>query len=106
DIEFNYTIEDNTLILDAYFLSKYQHIFKYEKVYVTIYVPVNKIVYFHHSTRNFIYDIDNIDDIYDTEMADHYFLMTEKGLDCTDCEEEEKDDEENDNDTESEESEF
>ena len=26
--------------------------------------------------------------MYDSEMNNHYFLMTEDGLDCTECEEE------------------
>lgn len=107
DIEYNYTIEDDTLILDAYFLSKYKHIFKYEKVYITIYVPTNKTVYFDYSTRNFLHGNYDVDTMYDSDMANHYFLMTEKGLDCTDCKEEkdEEEDENNDNNN-SEESDF
>lgn len=111
DIEYNYNINDDTLVLDAYFLSKYKHIFKYERIYVTIYVPKGKTVYFDYSTRNFLHGNYDVDNMYDSEMADHYFLMTEKGLKCADCKEEKEDEEmdneeENNNDNNSEEPEF
>jgi hypothetical protein len=32
--------------------------------------------------------VDNTTDIYDRDMVNHHFLMTEKGLDCSDCKKE------------------
>ncbi len=88
-IEYNYELDGNTLTLDAYFLSKSKYRFKDEIIYVTVYIPENKTIYFDNSTRGFLAAIYDVDGMYDRDMADHYFLMTGEGLDCSDCEVEE-----------------
>ena len=84
-IEYKYTLENKNLLLDAYFLSNSSHLFKDEAIFITLYLAENTTIYFEDSTKSFLYHIDNVDDIYDREMVNHYFLMTPKGLDCTDC---------------------
>ena len=91
EIEYNYEFGNNTLVLDGYFLSDAYHLFKNEGIYVTLYLAQNTTVYFEDSTKTFLNDVDNVDDIYDREMVNHYFLMTQKGLDCTDCIKKEED---------------
>lgn len=88
-LEYNYELNGNTLTLDAYFLSNAKHRFKDEIIYVTVYIPENKTIYFDNSTSGFLHAIYDVDGMYDSDMAEHYFLMTEEGLDCTDCEKEE-----------------
>ncbi|QMU63923.1 MAG: PspC domain-containing protein [Flavobacteriaceae bacterium] len=88
-MEYNFKIEENSLTLDAYFLSNIKNRYKDEKVYATIYIPENSTVYFDTSTEGFLHGIYDADNRYDSDMATHYFLMTPDGLDCTDCEEEE-----------------
>lgn len=105
-IEYNYTLTGKDLNLDAYFLSKYSNMFKSQTVKATLYIPKGVTVFFDASSRNFLYQIDNTDDIYDRKMSNHFFTMTKKGLDCNDCEEENTaedsviEDEENDGDWE------
>lgn len=96
DLEYNYEVVDNTLELDAYFLSKSKSRFKEEVIYVTIYVPENTTVYFGNSTSSFLHGIYDVDRMSDWEMAGYHFLMTDDGLDCTDCEEEEQDEKKED----------
>jgi hypothetical protein len=48
-------------------------------------VPVGGSVYLDHSLDDFIYDIDNIQNIYDRDMLGKNWLMTERGLTCVDC---------------------
>ncbi|MFY0603423.1 MAG: PspC domain-containing protein [Flavobacteriaceae bacterium] len=86
EIEYNYKVDGNILVLDAYYLSNIKNIYRDEKVYVTIYVPENVTVYFDKTSRSFIYNVANTGNIYDQDMIEHYFLMTQEGLDCTDCE--------------------
>ncbi|MEQ6124771.1 PspC domain-containing protein [Pseudotenacibaculum sp. MALMAid0570] len=88
-LEYKYELNDNTLTLDAYFLSNSRHLLKDEAIYVTIYIPENSVIYFDESTQNFLHGIYDVDGMYDSDMAEHYFLMTSEGLDCTDCEVEE-----------------
>ena len=84
-IAYNYTRTDNTLLLDGYFLSDLENTHKDEQVSVQIAVPVGVVVYFENSTRSFLYDIKNVQRIYDNDMVNQHFLMTSKGLECTDC---------------------
>jgi phage shock protein PspC (stress-responsive transcriptional regulator) len=56
-----------------------------QKVQLLLKVPVGGSVYLDHSLDDFIYDIDNIQNIYDRDMLGKNWLMTERGLTCVDC---------------------
>jgi phage shock protein PspC (stress-responsive transcriptional regulator) len=90
ELEYNYTIDEGRITLDAYFLSAYKNLFKDERVRVTLYVPEGVTVLFGNSTKNFLNRIDNTEDIYDRNMVNHHFLMTQNGFECTDCNKEEE----------------
>lgn len=97
-IEYQYIIDGNTLTLDAFFLSQEKNRTKNEQVFVTLFVPENTTVIFDTSSRKFLHNVENIQEIYDHDMVNHYFLMTPEGLNCTDCitDENESDAEKND----------
>ena len=61
---------------------------------IIFYIPENVTVYFDNTVKNFLYHVDNEEDIYDKEMSNHYFIMTDKTLKCTDCEIETEDENE------------
>ncbi|PQJ72490.1 PspC domain-containing protein [Polaribacter butkevichii] len=84
-LEYKFEIVDNTIILDAYYLSNFKNMWKDEEINVTIYLPQSNTVYFDHSVKNFLNDVDNEGDIYDKDMANHHFIMTDTTLKCTDC---------------------
>ncbi|MFK8058501.1 MAG: PspC domain-containing protein [Polaribacter sp.] len=94
-IKHNINIDGNTIVIDAFFISEYKNIWKDEEVDITLYLPKNMNIYFDNSTKSFLYHIDNKEDIYDRDMANHYFKMSDSNLECTDCvkEVEEKEDE-------------
>ena len=87
-IQYKYALQDNELILDAFFLSHLKNIFKEEKIDITIFIPENTPIYFDNSVRNFLNDVKNETDIYDKEMVNHHFKMMKAVLKCTDCIEE------------------
>jgi phage shock protein PspC (stress-responsive transcriptional regulator) len=87
-INYKYEVVDGTIILDAYYLSEFKNLWKDEEINVTVYVPENTVVYFDNSTKNFLSDVKNEGDIYDKEMINHHFIMTDATLKCTDCIEE------------------
>lgn len=94
-IEYKYTVDDNSFVLDAYFLSDFENLWKDEEVVVIFYIPKGTTVYFDNTIRNFLYNVDNDSDIYDRDMANHHFIMTSSTLACTDCkDEDDKNDEE------------
>lgn len=84
-LRYNFILENNQLNLDAYFLSDVKNRLKNEAVKVTVFIPENVTLFFSKSSKGFLYHIDNTDDIYDRDMVQHHFLMTDTGLDCTDC---------------------
>ncbi|CAL2084481.1 Phage shock protein C (PspC) family protein [Tenacibaculum sp. 190524A02b] len=85
-IDYSFKTANNTLVFDAYFLSDLKNMRKDEEVKVTLYIPEGTTVYFERSSRNFLYNIENTEDIYDRDMANHKFKMTSEGFECTDCE--------------------
>jgi phage shock protein PspC (stress-responsive transcriptional regulator) len=92
-IKYEYTITDNEIVFDAFFLSDLKNIFKDEEIDITVFIPENATIYFDNSLKNFLSDVKNKENIYDKEMVDHYFKMTNTVLKCTDCVEEIKEEE-------------
>ena len=84
-IEYQFNLSDENLLLNGYFLSDFKNKFKDQLVDITVYIPINSIVYLDKSTRTFLDDVDNVQNIYDRDMPKHYYKMTENGLECLDC---------------------
>lgn len=84
-IEYKFSLAEKDLLLNGYFLSDLKNKFKDQLIDITIYLPVNSIVYLDASTQTFLNDVDNVQNIYDGDMPKHYFKMTENGLECLDC---------------------
>jgi hypothetical protein len=75
-------------VFDAYYLSAFKNMWKDEEINITLFIPENITVYFDNSTKNFLEDVKNEGEIYDEDMANHHFIMTDSTLKCTDCIEE------------------
>ena len=86
-IEYKYTLEGNDIILNNYFLSEYKNIIKGEKVEIILYIPKGASVYFDPSSEKYLNNVENTEDIADEDMVKHHFIITDEGLDCTDCKE-------------------
>ena len=84
-IEYTFAVTDETLNLNGYFLSDFKNKFKEQLVSITLYLPINSVLYLDNSTRTFLNDVDNVQNIYDRDMPKNYFKMTENGLECLDC---------------------
>ncbi len=85
-INYNYTETANVLDLDAYFLIPTALEHNRPKIDVIIYVPEDRYVYFDNTSKSFLYDVKNKQNIYDSDMANHYYYMSSEGFECTDCE--------------------
>lgn len=85
-IEYQFELkENNKLALNGYFLSDIKNKFNDLAIDITIYLPVNYVIYLDESTKTFLNDVDNVQDIYDRDMSRNYYKMTSKGLSCLDC---------------------
>jgi len=60
-----------------------------QKVRLVLNVPYNQIVHLDRSTYKMIDNVDNIQNIYDRDMAGRSWSSTEAGLSCLDCDKEE-----------------
>jgi len=84
-IEYQFNLVNKELLLNGYFLSNFKNKFKDQQIDITVYLPINSIVYLDASTESFLDDVENIQNIYDRDMPKHYYKMTENGLECLDC---------------------
>ncbi|WP_417800405.1 PspC domain-containing protein [Tenacibaculum sp.] len=103
---YNFKTANNTIVFDAFFISEYKNMWKDEEIDAVVYIPEGTTIYFEGSSRNFLDDVKNVQNVYDRDMANHHFKMTSKGFDCLDCDEEDinnnedSDDWDSDNDDE------
>jgi len=84
-ISHTYALSEDELRIDGFFLADLNNRFSEQRVYVDLYLPEGQTVYLDNSTRTFLYDVDNVQNIYDNDMAKHYFQMTDDGFVCLDC---------------------
>lgn len=49
-------------------------------------IPVGKVVFLSGNMKHIINDIDNVTDTYDGDMVNRRWKMTNRGLECVDCE--------------------
>ncbi|MDP4704520.1 MAG: PspC domain-containing protein [Polaribacter sp.] len=95
EIKYQFNLDNNTLTLDAFYITEFKNIWKDEEIEVTIFLPKDAYIFFDNSTKNFLYNVENETEIYDKDMANHHFIITDATLKCTDCKtplEEKKDD--------------
>ena len=86
-IQYEYELSEEELRINGYFLAELNNRFSEQRIYVDLYLPENQVVFLDNSTRTFLYDVDNVQNIYDNDMARHYFKMTREGFYCLDCSE-------------------
>lgn len=79
-ITYNFSLHNDTLNLDSYYKLPEKSPWRSQKVQIVVYVPEGKAVYFDESTSDYIYDIENIEGIYDKDMVGHTWVMKPDGL--------------------------
>lgn len=85
NISYSLEQKDSALVVDKYYSFPALDKFRKQEVEVLIKLPRNKVIYFDASTKKLLYDVDNINEIYDEEMVGKYWKMTENGLTCLNC---------------------
>lgn len=85
EIMYKYEVDDNEIVLDGYFLSSRDNLYRDEEVSIYIKIPNNMYVYFEQSTFSFLDDVKNTKNIYDGDMVNQHFVMKPNGFVCTDC---------------------
>lgn len=84
-IIYAFSQKDSVLGLDRHFSLSPDEKYRAQKVQLLLRVPVGAKVKLDESLKNYIYDIDNIENVLDHDMLNRTWQMTEKGLRCVDC---------------------
>ncbi len=84
-INYSYVQKDSIISLERFFTLDKLEKYRAQKVQVLLKVPVGGEVYLDRSLDSYIYDIDNIQNIFDADMLGRTWVMTNKGLNCVDC---------------------
>lgn len=85
-IEYDYTADSTGLVFNELFFTKPNEKFRVQEIDITVKVPVGMVIYLDPSLTRIIYDVDNVTNTYDQDMLKRRWKMTERGLQCVDCE--------------------
>jgi phage shock protein PspC (stress-responsive transcriptional regulator) len=101
NINYNAAQQDSVLLLNTNFSFSIADKYRDQGVEVLIKLPKNKIIYLDNSLKKLLYDVENVNGIFDNEMVGKYWMMTANGLTCLSCTQEElmnnnKDDDDDD----------
>ncbi len=85
NITYNVSQTDSLLTFDNLFKVNNADKFRCQDLKVILKLPLNKVVYLDKSLEDFIYDIENVSNTYDSDMVNRRWIMTNQGLKCLDC---------------------
>ena len=88
NIEYDYSFNNNELLLDAYFLTDVENKFRDQEVEVTLYLPEGSIVNTNDNTYSFHRNSNHFRDILDNGLEEHYLKVIDDDVICLDCSEE------------------
>jgi phage shock protein PspC (stress-responsive transcriptional regulator) len=77
--------QGDRLFFPAHLSFQSEDLWRNQEVRITLYLKPGQEIYLEKSLIAIIYDIENVHNMYDSKMVDHYWLMTEEGLRCQDC---------------------
>ncbi|MDC9722126.1 MAG: PspC domain-containing protein [Urechidicola sp.] len=86
-IEYQFNLTDKNLQLNSFFLNDFPNGFFDQDIDVIVYIPEGYTVYLDKSTKYYLDDVANVQNIYDPRMVKHHYIMTDSELDCLDCDE-------------------
>jgi phage shock protein PspC (stress-responsive transcriptional regulator) len=85
NIEYKIIQSDSVIKLDNYFVIPETDKWRDQKVKIILKVPVGKRVFLRKNLENMVYDSHGIDESWNPDMVNHFYLMTESGLKCEGC---------------------
>jgi len=85
DINYQYTLENNELSLNNYFLASADQKYNSQEVEVTLYIPEGTVIYADDNTYYYHRNNDRYGDILENEDEEHYLRVLEKSTECLDC---------------------
>ena len=83
--EFDFQQKDSSIFVNPVLSLPKANRWRAQQVHLTLLVPTNDQVVLTESSRDVIYDIENVHDMYDGNMVRHTWEMKQKGLTCVSC---------------------
>ena len=87
NIEYDFEINNNELLLDGYFITGYENKFKDQEVEIILYLPEGSVVNADGNTYSFHRNSRYYRDILDNGYEDHYLRVINDDVICLDCKE-------------------
>ena len=84
-ISYSFAQNDSAMTFDRAFELLPGEKYRAQRIQLILKVPVGKKVYLAGNMSKIIYDIDNVANIWDHDMVNRTWEMTEQGLKCLDC---------------------
>ena len=85
EIRYRYERQGNVLVFDENFVVPGEARFRDQEVFVRLILPPGKVVMIERSAKDLLHDVDNTSQTWDGDMAGRRWKMTERGLECVDC---------------------
>ena len=85
-VRYEVQIEDSVITVPVYYLLSEEEKFRAQRIDVILYLPAGHSVYFDYSIADYLYDVDNLQNMWDNDMAGKLWHMSEDGLTCDGCE--------------------
>ena len=85
-IDYMYHQNNGELVFDEIFSVMEGSKFRGQELDIKLKLPIGKVIYFDKSVKNLLDDIDNTTNNWDGDMILRRWKMTERGLQCIDCE--------------------
>lgn len=79
-IDYNFTQKDSTLLLDPYYFLKENAKWRQQEVSMILKVPEGKSIFMNEKMKSIIYDIENVNNMWDGDMVGKKWTMTANGL--------------------------
>ena len=89
NINYNYALIGNELLLDAFLTTAYENKFSDQEVELILYLPEGTTLYADNNTYSFHRNSSYHDDILDNGMEEHYLKIMQNEIKCLDCPDEE-----------------
>jgi hypothetical protein len=84
-VEYDYMAMGNLISFAPYFSIPKEQGYHFEDMRLRLLVPEGKAVFLQDGSERIIYDIDNVTNTWDWDMVNKVWTMTDRGLECIDC---------------------
>ncbi|WP_282149042.1 PspC domain-containing protein [Algibacter lectus] len=92
NIDYNFELRNNVLLLDSYFTTDPKNKFSDQEVDVVLYIPENMIINFKKNTESYIYYRNYDGNLIRRQHVNHDLKILDNDLECLDCPIEENED--------------